>query len=273
MLVRTWNVNLGNAAPPAAHGYLREMVELISAGAPDVVCLQEVPAWALGSVGAWANMREVPARATKSHLGLVKVPASLGKQLARPHSGRLAPRVSGAGNTILIPSDATIRSAKTVTLNTNVFCEERGAELGMTEKEVRAWEKPRRICHLVQYELPNRRRFLIATLNTSDRPDDIRLPDAELRRTVNFVERRAEIEEIVVIAGDFNISRAQSETIAALESLPPESRWDDKGAHVDHVLVRGASPSAARVWPREARIHDGHLLSDHYPIEVEIPVG
>ncbi len=272
MVVRTWNVNLGNTVPPGRRSHLRAMVELITTGNPDVVCLQEVPAWALGRVGEWAGMQAASARATRPRLGPIPIPAGLAHLLARPHSGRLAPRFTGEGNAILVPPDATIRSVKTLTLNTNIFCEERGEELGLSEKEVRAWQRPRRVCHLVQYELPNRKRLLIATLHATNRPDDIRLPDAELRRAINFIERRAEVEETVVLAGDFNVSRAQSEVIGALEALPPEFRWDDKGAHVDHVLVHGASPTAARVWPREERVRDGRLLSDHYPIEVELPL-
>ena len=50
----------------------------------------------------------------------------------------------------------------------------------------------------------------------------------------------------------------------------PEERWSDAGPQIDHVLVRGAATSAVRVWPDEARMHDGKLLSDHAPVEVDI---
>jgi len=78
------------------------------------------------------------------------------------------------------------------------------------------------------------------------------------------------VEEIVIVAGDFNLARAQSAAIAELESLPPESRWDDRGAHVDQVLLRGASAASARVWTNAERTLRGRLLSDHYPIEIVI---
>jgi endonuclease/exonuclease/phosphatase family metal-dependent hydrolase len=248
------------------------MVELISAGSPDVVCLQQVPAWALGAIGGWAKMKAVPARVTAPRLGLLPLPAGVARLLGALNSGRLA-RVQGRANVILVPAQVTVRSTKTLTLNTNVFCEERGAELGLTPKQMRRWERDRRVCHLVQYELPNRRRFLVATLQTTSYPADLRLADAELRRAINFVDRRAEVEEVVIVAGDFNIARTESATIQELETVAPEFRWDDRGAHVDNVLVRGVSPTAARVWSTEERTQGGRLLSDHYVVEVELPVA
>jgi endonuclease/exonuclease/phosphatase family metal-dependent hydrolase len=272
VLIRTWNLNRGNAVPPDRRSHLRAMVELITSGNPDVVCLQDVPAWGLGSIGQWTALQAVPSRARRPHLGVFPIPTSLGRLLSAPDNGRLSARFAGRGNAILVPAEATIRSAKTITLNTNIFCEERGPELGLSEKEVRRWEKERRICHLVQYELPNRRRFLVATLHATNYLADVRLADAELRRALHFIDRRAEVEETVIVAGDFNLGRAQSETIKELEGLPPETRWDDRGAHVDHVLVRGGSLSAARVWSKEERTREGRLLSNHYPIEVELPI-
>ena len=42
---------------------------------------------------------------------------------------------------------------------------------------------------------------------------------------------------------------------------------------IDHVLVRGAPSSAPRRWPDERRLHEGRLLSDHAPVEVELELG
>jgi endonuclease/exonuclease/phosphatase family metal-dependent hydrolase len=47
VLVRSWNLFHGNTLPPQRRGFLDEMVRLASADDPDVVCFQEVPAWAL----------------------------------------------------------------------------------------------------------------------------------------------------------------------------------------------------------------------------------
>jgi endonuclease/exonuclease/phosphatase family metal-dependent hydrolase len=272
VLVRTWNLNSGNTSPPGVRNHVREMVELITAGGPDVVCLQQAPAWSLASIGGWAGMNAVPARVTPPRLGPLPLPAVLGRLLSRLHSGRLA-RLGGRGNVILVPATAKVRSVKTLTLNTNVFCEERGGELGLSPKAMRRWERERRVCHLVQFELPNRRRFLVATLQATSHPADVRLADAELQRATSFVDRRSEVEEIVIVAGDFNLARTQSQTIHDLETAAPEFRWDEGGAHVDNVLVRGASATAARVWTKEERTRSGRLLSDHYPVEIELPVA
>ena len=56
LLVRTWNVFHGNAQPPRRHGYLRRMVELASEDEPDVLCLQELPVWALPLIDDWSRM-------------------------------------------------------------------------------------------------------------------------------------------------------------------------------------------------------------------------
>jgi endonuclease/exonuclease/phosphatase family metal-dependent hydrolase len=248
---------------------LQAMIELITHGSPDVVCLQEVPAWALGTIGASAGMTEVPIRAESARLGPLRAPAVLGRLASAPHSGLLSASVAGCGNVILIPATARIREVKSLTLNTNVFCEERGAVLGLSPKAIRAWQRPRRVAHLVKYELPDRRRFLVATLQATSNRADIRLADAELGRAVGFADRRSEVEEVVVVAGDFNVVRAQSETIRAIESAPPESRWTDSGAQAENVLLRGAVASSARIWSEPERSVRGRLLSDHAPVEVE----
>ena len=188
MIVRTWNLNRGNSAPPNRRSYLREMVALITRDDPDVVCLQEVPAWALDSIGQWTGMQAVSSRATRSHLGPLSISAGLGHRLSSLNNGKYSRRYAGRGNVILFPAAAKVRSVKAITLNTNVFCEERGAQLGLTPKQMRDWEKERRICQLVQYEMPNRRRFMVATLHATFFLGDLRLADAELSRALSFVK-------------------------------------------------------------------------------------
>jgi endonuclease/exonuclease/phosphatase family metal-dependent hydrolase len=56
MLVRTWNLFHGNADPPERRGFLRQMVELVTGDEPDVVCLQELPVWAMRHLGEWSGM-------------------------------------------------------------------------------------------------------------------------------------------------------------------------------------------------------------------------
>jgi endonuclease/exonuclease/phosphatase family metal-dependent hydrolase len=179
---------------------------------------------------------------------------------------------NGQGNVILIPPEVTVREHKVITLNTNVFCEEEGRKLGIDAKMMRWWEKERRLCQVVKLEFPNRQRLLIANLHSTSYPGDARLADAELRRAMNFIQRQSEVGEVHVVAGDFNITQAQSQTIATLLAEPPETRWAAAGPLIDHVLVRGAEISTVRMWPDDERRFDGKLLSDHAPVEVDLAV-
>ena len=56
LLVRTWNLYHGRTLPVSSRLYLERMVRLVTADAPDVVALQEVPLWALGRLERWSGM-------------------------------------------------------------------------------------------------------------------------------------------------------------------------------------------------------------------------
>jgi endonuclease/exonuclease/phosphatase family metal-dependent hydrolase len=267
MVVRTWNLFHGNTSPPGRKSYLREMVELVTADRPAIVCLQEVPLWALERVGEWAGMQAIDDRTMKARLPVV------GRYLTALHAGLFRSGLSGQGNVILVPREATVSMHKSITLNTNPFCEEEGRKLGLDAKLVRWWERERRVCQVVKLAMPDKRRLLVANLHATSYPRDTRLPDVELRRATSFVTRQIDLDEIVIVAGDFNITRAQSQTIAGLVSAPVESRWSEAGPQIDHVLVRAAETSAVRVWPDDERRYDGKLLSDHAPVEVELKLS
>lgn len=97
LLVRTWNVFHGNTVPPQRRAFLREMVELASADRPGVVCLQEVPVWALRRLEAWSGMAAVGVVAA-----LPRVRSSeLGRALT-PHHGRVRSAFTGQANAILV---------------------------------------------------------------------------------------------------------------------------------------------------------------------------
>jgi endonuclease/exonuclease/phosphatase family metal-dependent hydrolase len=269
MLIRAWNVFHGNTSPPGRRAYLREMIELVTADRPGVVCLQEVPAWAFGQIGDWAGMREVAARTRAPRLGLLPIPAGFGRRLTSLNAGLFRSHFNGQGNVILLPTDAKLRESKQITLNTNPFCEDQATKLGLSPKLARWWEKERRICHLAKVELPNRRRLLIANLHATHYYDDLRLADAELRRAASFVDRASEIEEIVVLAGDFNTTLEHSETLRSLTTREDDP-YSGTGPLIDHVLVRGGKASEMRVWGDDERMYDGKLLSDHAPVELQL---
>src|SRR5262249_7670858 len=107
MLVRSWNLHLGKTGPDGKGGHVRERVELAVSGDPAIVCLQEVPASALGKLQQWSGIQAVTARTQRSRLGPLAVPGAMGSQ--------------GKGNAILFMKDATLRQEKQITLNTNPF--------------------------------------------------------------------------------------------------------------------------------------------------------
>ena len=263
MRVRSWNLYLGKTADGKA-GHVREMVERATADRPAFVCLQEVPVWAVKSLAEWAGMQAVSVRATRPKLGPFPVPASIGRRLGSP----------GKANAILLPKEVTVRQEKQITLNTNPFCEEQAARLGLTEKHARWWEKERRVCQVAKIEWPSRQRMLIANLHATS-AGDRRLANAELRRASSFVDRQAEIEETVVLAGDFNVTLEESETLTELTTREDE-RYSAAGPAASHILVRGrlvrrVLPTPLRWWPDESRTVAGKLLSNHYPVELDVP--
>ena len=175
---------------------------------------------------------------------------------------------------MLLANEVEIRQEKQVTLNTNPFCEEQAARLGLDAKTARWWEKERRVCHIAKIEWPNRQRMLIANLHAT-KADDLRLANAEVRRAMSFVDRQAEIEETIVVAGDFNVALAESDVLLDLTSRTDE-RYSPAGPGASHILVRGrlvrrTPPSPLRWWQNEQRTVGGKLLSDHYPVELDVP--
>jgi hypothetical protein len=98
LLVRTWNVFHGNALPPERRAYLREMIELATSDDPDVVCLQEVPVWALGRLESWSGMHAVGAVAASPLLRN----AELGRWMTELNHGLLRSAVTGEALAILV---------------------------------------------------------------------------------------------------------------------------------------------------------------------------
>jgi len=98
LVVRTWNVFHGNAVPPERRAFLREMVELVTRDAPDVVCLQEVPVWALSHLESWSGMQSVGAVAAEPLLRS----AELGRWITEAHHGLLRSAVTGEALAILV---------------------------------------------------------------------------------------------------------------------------------------------------------------------------
>ena len=162
---------------------------------------------------------------------------------------------AGQGNAILIPTEATIRTDKTITLNTNPFCEEQAARARARRRSRCVWwEKERRVCHIVQYELPNRQRILVANLHatSSPRPAPRRTPSCDGRRTSSISRLRAR-------GGADRRRRLQHHPRAVdddpgADDGPARVALDGRPARRSTTSCCGArSQRSVRVWPDEER--------------------
>ena len=268
MLIRTWNLFHGNTKPPQRRAFLDEMLTLATADHPDVLCLQEVPAWALGELGDRVGMREVHALAARPVLGPVPIPALVGRALTAPNHGLFRSAFAGQGNSILLRASLRVVHEETLVLNPRRFRDGQARWLELDWVARLAWGKERRVCQAVRIELADRRTMVIANMHCTSYPPDQRLPDAELLRAATFADAFAEPGEILVLAGDLNTSYLRSRTLHDL--CGPEWGFSSAGPGIDHVLVRGAAASPVRRWPDARRERDGRLLSDHAPVEVDV---
>jgi endonuclease/exonuclease/phosphatase family metal-dependent hydrolase len=268
LLVRTWNVFHGNAWPPERRGFLRDAVELVCADGPDLVCLQEVPAWALERLDDWSGMRAVGAVAARPTLGPFPSTAEIGRRVSSIHSGLLRSEFSGQANAILAsPALRLLGGQETIVLNDRSFRRAQGRWLGLDVLTRLAWAKERRICQAVRLALPGGGHALVANLHaTASR--DRRVSDAELFRAATFADALSERDDVCILAGDFNVTAETSRTLDDL--LGPEWGFSAPGPAVNHILVRGARPEAPRTWPVDRRRVGGRVLSDHAPVEVRI---
>jgi endonuclease/exonuclease/phosphatase family metal-dependent hydrolase len=108
MLVRTWNLFHGRPSPPERRAFLRQMIDLVTRDRPDVVCLQELPVWALGHLEQWSGMHATTAVARRPLL-----PFGARTVTAIDH-GLLRSAVTGEGDAILTTRPAHDRGATVV---------------------------------------------------------------------------------------------------------------------------------------------------------------
>lgn len=230
VLVRTWNVFHGNADPPTRRGHLHAMLELATVDRPDVLCLQEVPVWALPVIDDWARDMHRFGVVTRPPLW----PGPLGAWVTRLHQGFFRSGLAGQANAILL--------APTLV----------GHDLG--HERISDHGRERRVVQAVRVEGLG----VVANLHASNELTRSEIPRAELERARAFVEGVAGPEEPIVIAGDLNLRDAHLEGYSA------------PGPGIDHVLVRGLPVGALEAWERARRTVDGVVLSDHAPVDLVV---
>jgi endonuclease/exonuclease/phosphatase family metal-dependent hydrolase len=151
------------------------MVELASRDRPDVLCLQELPLWALSELEEWSGMKALCAVAKRT-----PVPRWLGKVLQHRDPLRFRSAVTGQANAILLAPPLVPLEHRTQRIS------ERGRE--------------RRVVHAVRLD-----HVVIGNVHASNefrRPD---VPRAELTRAHALIERLAGPDRARVLAGDFNL--------------------------------------------------------------------
>jgi endonuclease/exonuclease/phosphatase family metal-dependent hydrolase len=255
VLIRTWNLYHGNSSPPQRHAFLDEMIRLATADDPDVLCLQEVPAWALS-------------RFTAGKLAARPVfGAAIGRALTDLNHGLLRSAFAGQGNAIHVSSRLTVLDRWSSPLNPPKFRARKARELGLGLRARLAWAKERRVALAVRVRLGDGRTVLVCNVHCTSSPDR-RLPDAELLRAAWFASSAAEPDDIVVLAGDFNVTVDESPTLRSLATA--EWGFSAAGPGIDHVLVRGAPSAPEQKWPEPNRTREGVLMSDHAPVDVTV---
>ena len=238
MLIRTWNLFHGNTVPPGRVNLLEDAVRLAASGDPDVVCLQEIPVWALEYLDDWSGMIAIGATAARPLLG-----RELARRVTALNPGLLRSAVTGQANAILVGPKLRVLESRSIALNSHTF-------------------RRRRVAQAVRLAVPEGRTLTVANLHATNAGQE--LADAELLRAAVFLDATAAPGDVAVLAGDFNLRRGR-----ALDEL---AAWgfSKPGPGIDQVLVRGAEASPAAVWPAERRRIGRLLVSDHAPVEVTV---
>ncbi len=244
------------------------MVRLVSADSPDIVCLQELPVWALAQLGAWSGMTAVGDVAQRPRFGVLPIPADVGRAITSLNHGLLRSAFTGQANALLLRAKLTVVEHRQVVLNPFRFRRAQAQRLELSRVARVAWARERRVCQAMRVRRGTGT-FVVGNLHATSYPPDRRLAEVELLRAAAFVDGMALPSEPVLLCGDLNASVRRSRTLAELMSR----EWGFSGATpigIDHVLVRGLQAGEPHVWPPERRLRDGRLLSDHAPVEVDV---
>jgi endonuclease/exonuclease/phosphatase family metal-dependent hydrolase len=230
ILVRTWNLFHGNAVPPERRGYLRQMVELVTSDRPGIVCLQEVPVWALRYLERWSGMHALGAIAATPRGN-----AELGRWITELHHGVLRSAFTGQANAMLVAQDLDVVEDDPLVISKS---------------------GERRVCQLSRVGGLG----VVGNFHATGG----QVADEQFGRAVDFV---ASADEHAILAGDANLRPGEGETFGRLDSLgfsPPLT------GSIDQIVVRGLAATPPTAWPLERRRLGGKLLSDHAPVELTV---
>ena len=267
LLVRTWNVFHGNTKPPIRRAFLEQMVRLASGDRPAVLCLQELPVWSLSRLVQWSGMTAVADLTRRPMIGPFPSSAELGRIITELNHGLFRSAFTGQANAILLGCGLRAVEHRHLALNSFRFRRTEGRRLGLDRAQRRAWGKEPRVLQAVRVA-HDEGTFILGNVHATGSSDK-RLGDAELLRAAVFVDGLARPDEPVLLGGDFNLTVQNSRTLHALT----EPEWGFTGptpTGIDHMLVRGLPAGPPEVWPPERHTLNGHLLSDHAPVDREV---
>jgi endonuclease/exonuclease/phosphatase family metal-dependent hydrolase len=259
LLVRTWNLFHGRTFPESEATHLGEMVALAARDDPDVVCLQEVPIWALPELEGWSGMTAV---------GVVAMPEIGGRyarRITELDQRRLRSALTGQANAVLITRRLDVIGEESLALNTRDMRRRESKRLGLPIGMRLAWARNRRVAQLLRLTAGGGS-AIVVNLHLSSLADS-RPVDAELLRLVTYADGFGRPDEPLVLAGDFNLTTASSVVLPELRSWG----FSEGASGIDHVLARGLTVvRGPTTWPEERRRRGGLLLSDHAPVEAEM---
>jgi Endonuclease/Exonuclease/phosphatase family len=258
--IRSWNLFHGNSVPPGPKAYLDEMLERMRADDVDVLCAQEVPAWALDKFTCWRL-------AVRPAIGPVPITSALGRRLTGLNHGLLRSAFSGQGNAIMLAQCHDLLATPSLVLNPRRFRNDQALSLGLGVQPRLAWGHERRVVQAARFRSPAGRTYFVANVHCTSYAADERLAEVELLRAAWFARSTATAGDVVVLAGDFNLT-SRSTVLSSLTS--EEWGFSAVGPGIDHVLVHGAASSPPRQLPEDWRRRGDVLLSDHPPVEVII---
>ena len=211
-------------------------MRLVTADAPDVVALQEVPLWAVRRLDDWSGMSASWAMTMPAILG------PLARRVTAADPVRFRSSLTGQANALLVNPHFEIGRHRRVVLNP-----------GLSRKDWLVRGGQRRVCHCLEVSAGGET-MVLANLHASNHPERP-LVEGEIERAAAFVASA----ERCILCGDFNLPRHPVDGYSA----PIEG--------IDQILVRGLDVERGpEAWHGERRRIRDVVLSDHAPVEAVV---
>jgi endonuclease/exonuclease/phosphatase family metal-dependent hydrolase len=212
------------------------MIRLVSADAPDIVALQEMPMWAVARLEHWSGMRTAWAMTMPARLG------PLARRLTDRDPVRFRSSLTGQANALLVNPHFEHGRHRRLVLNS-----------GLSWADWLFRGEQRRVCHSLEVGT-NGEWLVLANLHTSNYPDPS-LVTEEISRAAAFLDGSGPC----VLCGDFNVPR---------HAVPG---FSEPIEGIDQILVRAlALERGPEPWPDERRRVAAGVLSDHAPVEAVV---